>query len=274
MMGNWNRSAAVAAGALAAGLAALACATSPLGRQQIMLVGDAQIEQMGVEAFEQIKKEQKLSRDSAKNAYVACVARTITGALSAQESDGAWEVIVFEDETANAFALPGRKIGVHTGLLTVAKNQDQLATVLGHEVAHVVARHSGERVSDQIAVQGGAQLAGAVLGAAGDPSSPLHAISMAALGVGAQGVVLKVSRTHESEADVLGLQYMARAGFDPRQSVPLWQNMAAAGGSRAPEFLSTHPHPETRIAELERRIPEYLPLMQQAHAQGRRPNCR
>jgi predicted Zn-dependent protease len=251
----------------------LACATSPLGRSQLMLVGDAQMDQMGSQAFEQLKSEQKVSRDSAKNAYVGCVSRAITGALTGEDS-GSWEVIVFDDDSANAFALPGRKIGVHTGLLNVAKNQDQLATVIGHEVAHVIAKHSAERVSDQIAVQGGAQIAGAVLGAAGDPSSPLHGLALGALGIGAQGVVLKFSRTHESEADVIGLKLMSQAGFDPRASVPLWQNMAAAGGARAPEFLSTHPAPATRIAELERRIPEYLPLMQQAHAQGRRPSCR
>ena len=253
----------------------LACTTSPLGRSQLMLVGDAQMEEMGVQAFEQLKTEQKVSGDSAKNTYVSCVARAITGVLTAQESAGPWEVRVFEDETANAFALPGRKIGVHTGLLSVAKNQDQLATVIGHEVAHVVARHSAERVSDTIALQGGAQLAGAVLGAAGDPSSPLHGVALAALGLTAQGVVLKFSRTHESEADMLGLDVMARAGFDPRQSVPLWQNMdAAAKGARPPEFLSTHPSPATRIKDLQARIPQTLPLAEQAHAQGRKPRCR
>jgi predicted Zn-dependent protease len=183
-------------------------------------------------------------------------------------------VRVFEDETANAVALPGKKIGVHTGLLAVAKNQDQLATVLAHEVAHVVARHSAERVSDQIAIQGGAQLAGAVIGAAGDPSSPLHGIALGALGLGAQGVVLKFSRTHESEADKLGLDLMARAGFDPRESVPLWQNMeAAAKGARPPEFLSTHPSPATRIRDLQQRIPQTLPVAEQAWAGGRKPRC-
>ncbi len=251
------------------------CATSPLGRWQVMLVGDEEMDKMGVEAFEQLKTEQKTSSDTVKNAYVTCVARAITNALTAEESQGAWEVLVFEDETANAFALPGRKIGVHTGLLGVAKNQDQLATVLGHEVAHVLARHSAERVSDQIAIQGGAQLAGAVLGAAGDPSSPLHGLALGALGLGANVGVLAFSRTHESEADLIGLDLMARAGFDPRQSVPLWQNMEAASkGQRPPEFLSTHPSPATRIQDLEKRIPQTLPLAEQAHAQGRNPRCR
>jgi predicted Zn-dependent protease len=252
-----------------------ACATSPLGRSQMMLVGDAEMDKMGVEAFEQLKKEGKVSSDPQTNAYVTCVANAITGAMPQESGGGPWEVRVFQDDSANAFALPGRKIGVHTGLLTVAKNQDQLATVIGHEVGHVIARHSAERVSNQIVAQGGAQLAGAVIGAAGDPSSPLNGIAQAALGLGAQGVVLKYSRTHESEADMLGLDFMAKAGFDPRESVPLWQNMdAASKGARPPEFLSTHPNPATRIKDLQARIPQTLSLAEQAHAQGRNPRCR
>jgi len=256
-----------------------ACATSPLGRRQFMFVGDAEMDKMGVEAFEQIKKEQKVSSDPQANAYVNCVANAITAALPPDAKKvvggGPWEVRVFQDDTANAFALPGRKIGVHTGLLEVAKNQDQLATVLGHEVGHVVGRHSAERVSDQYAAQIAASGVGVVLGALGDPSSPSHGLAMAALGVGAQVGVLKFSRDHETEADRLGLDYMATAGFDPRESVPLWQNMdAAAKGSRPPEFLSTHPNPATRIQDLQRRIPQNLPVAEQAHASGRNPRCR
>ena len=253
------------------------CATSPLGRTQIMLVGDAEMEKMGVEAFEQLKSEGKVSSDAQANSYVTCVANAITGALPAKDATGSgpWEVRVFQDDTANAFALPGNKIGVHTGLLKVAKNQHQLATVLGHEVGHVIARHSAERVSDQYATQIAASGVGVVLGALGDPSSPTHGLAMAALGVGAQGVVLKFSRTHESEADLIGLDRMAAAGFDPRESVPLWQNMEAASqGARPPEFLSTHPSPATRINDLQKRIPDAMPIAEQAHASGRNPRCR
>jgi predicted Zn-dependent protease len=239
-----------------------------------MLVGDAEMDKMGVEAFEQLKQEQKVSTDPRVNAYVTCVANAITGVLTPEESQGVWEVRVFEDDSANAFALPGRKIGVHTGLLKVAKNQDQLATVIGHEVGHVIAKHGAERVSDQYATQIAASGIGVVLGALGDPSSATHGLAMAALGVGAQGVVLKFSRTHESEADALGLDYMARAGFDPRESVPLWQNMdAASQGARPPEFLSTHPNPATRIKDLEARIPQNLPIAERSRAQGRIPRC-
>jgi predicted Zn-dependent protease len=254
-----------------------ACATSPLGRSQFMFVGDAEMDKMGVEAFEQLKSQGKVSGDPQANAYVTCVANAITGAIDPKEvpgGPGPWEVRVFQDDTANAFALPGRKIGVHTGLLKVAKNQDQLATVLGHEVGHVLARHGAERVSDQYATEIAVSGVGVVLGVLGDPSSPTHGLAMAALGVGAQGAVLAFSRTQESEADLLGLDVMAKAGFDPRESVPLWQNMeAAAKGDRPPEFLSTHPSPETRIKDLQARIPETLSLAEQAHAQGRHPRC-
>jgi predicted Zn-dependent protease len=258
--------------------AIVGCVTSPMGRSQLMLVGDAEMDKMGVQAFEQLKSEGKMSSDAQANAYVTCVATAITSAIDSKEfphAAGPWEVRVFQDDTANAFALPGRKIGVHTGLLKVAKNQDQLATVVGHEVGHVLAKHGAERVSDQMATELAVSGVGAVLGAVGDPASPSHGLAMAALGVGAQGVVLKFSRTQESEADDFGLKLMAAAGFDPKESVPLWQNMAAASqGARPPEFLSTHPNPETRIKDLQSRIPENQSISAQAHAQGRNPRCR
>jgi predicted Zn-dependent protease len=258
-------------GFAAAAAALAACATSPLGRSQLMLVGDAEMNQMGAQAFEEMKSQGKVSGDPQANAYVTCVANAITNALPGDA--GPWEVRVFQDDTANAFALPGRKIGVHTGLLSVAKNQDQLAAVLGHEVGHVLARHSAERVSDQFATQIAAQGAGVLLGAVSSPAT--QGLAMAALGVGAQGVVLKFSRTHESEADLIGLDLMSKAGFDPRESVSLWQNMEAASqGARPPEFLSTHPSPATRIKDLQARIPQDLPVMEQARKQGHNPRCR
>ncbi|MEM7412636.1 MAG: M48 family metallopeptidase [Myxococcota bacterium] len=261
-------------GAIASALLFAACATSPLGRSQLMLVSDAQMDQMGVQAFEQLKAEQKVSTDPAQNRYVVCVARAILTALPAGQGQGAWEVRVFDDDSANAFALPGKKIGVHTGLLKVARNQHQLATVIGHEVAHVLGRHSGERVSAEMLKQGIAQGASTLVGAAGDPSSPLHGAAMQALGIGVNLGGLAYGRGHESEADEYGLRLMAEAGFDPRESVPLWRNMDAANqGQRPPEFLSTHPSPETRIADLSRQIPKELPKMQRARASGRNPRC-
>ena len=249
---------------------AAACATSPLGRRQLILVSSSQLEQMGASAFEQMKSEGKLSADTRATQYVSCVAGAITRILTSDQGGAhGWELRVFDDETANAFALPGKKIGVHTGLLEVAQNQHQLATVIGHEIAHVYARHSAERVSTQVAAQG----LGVILAAAGNPDSPYFALTQQALGLGQ----LAYGRTQESEADRIGLDLMAEAGFDPRQSVPLWQNMAAATasqGQRPPEFLSTHPSPETRIRDLQQRTRAIsLGIAQKAWAAGRRPSC-
>jgi len=247
-----------------------ACVTSPLGRRQLKLMPEDQMTTMGLAAYDQISKETPVSTDPVLNAYVVCVANAITGALTDGEAPLAWEVRVFDVDAPNAFALPGGKIGVNRGLLRVAKNQDQLATVLAHEVAHVLAGHSNERISAQYATQGALAVASAVT----DPANPKHQQAIALLGAGAQiGVLLPYGRTHESEADLLGLDLMSRAGFDPRQSVELWRNMAAAGGQQPPEFLSTHPSHQTRIQNLEARIPQDLPVYEEARRSGRAPNC-
>ena len=248
----------------------LACATSPLGRRQLRLFPEADMDAMGVQAYEQIKGETPATTDAGASRYVRCVANAITRALPASDGAGEWEVTVFEEDSPNAFALPGRKIGVHTGLLKVARNQSQLATVVGHEVAHVLANHGNERMSTAYAAQSSLGLAQVL---AGEPSPQKQQI-FALLGVGAQvGVLLPFSRTQESEADLLGLDLMAKAGFDPRQSVELWRNMAAAGGGQPSEWLSTHPSHETRINELQERIPQTMGLYEKARAAGTTPNC-
>jgi len=242
-----------------------ACTTSPTGRSQLVLMPDSQINQMGLQAFTSLKDKTPLDRSPVTNRYVQCVANAII-----REVGGNWEVVVFEDDSANAFALPGGKIGVHTGLLKVAENQDQLATVIGHEIAHVQARHSNERVSQQFAVEQGLGLVNAMA----NPQSGTGKTLMGLLGVGAQyGVLLPFSRIQESEADTLGLTLMARAGFDPRESIRLWQNMTRAGTGQPPEFLSTHPSHSTRIADLNRNMPGALRSQSQARAQGKRPAC-
>ncbi|WP_372716473.1 M48 family metallopeptidase [Immundisolibacter sp.] len=246
-----------------------ACATSPLGRSQLQLFSDTDLSQMGLAAYDDIRKKEPRDNDPAANAYVRCVANAITAVLPS--GGEAWEVTLFRDDSANAFALPGGKIGVNSGLLKVAGNPSQLATVIGHEVAHVLARHSGERLSNQAAVDTGLQAAQAISGG----MTPAKQQLMGLLGVGAQvGVLLPFSRTQESEADLLGLDLMARAGFDPRQSVNLWQNMERASGGGPPAFLSTHPSPGGRIAALQNRIPQALELYQQAQASSRKPACR
>jgi predicted Zn-dependent protease len=251
----------------------VACATSPTGRKQFMLFSpsDSEMSKLGATAFTDLKKKQKISSDPAINRYVTCVANTLLASFPGEQGRG-WEITVFDDQTPNAFALPGRKIGVHTGILKVAQNQAQLAAVIGHEIGHVEARHSGERLSVNTAATSAAMVTAILIGS----NASERNTALAALGVGATvGVVLPFSRTHESEADTLGLRYMARAGFDPKEAVTLWQNMAKeAGGKKPPEFLSTHPADATRMAALNRQLPGVLPVYEQARAQGRNPSCK
>lgn len=244
------------------------CTVSPTGRQQLMLVGPGQLDGMGAQAFAQMQTEKPLIREAGLNGYVRCAADALTAELS---SPYRWEVAVFRDDDINAFALPGGKIGVHTGLLRVATNQDQLAAVIGHEIGHVLANHANERMSQQLALQGGLALLGS---AAGSPDSAGTQQLMQALGLGAQfGILMPYSRLHESEADRIGLDLMARAGFDPRESLTLWRNMAREGGAAPPEFLSTHPSSATRLRDLEGYLDRALAVYQQARARGRRPAC-
>lgn len=252
---------------LLVGLAACltACATSPLGRDQLILFPQDEVEQMGAAAFQELKASTETSSDSDAGAYVRCVAGAITGS---SDIGGEWEVQVFDDDQVNAFALPGGKIGVYEGLLSVAENQHQLATVIAHEISHVIAQHSNERISTQYATSAGLDLIGAVAG----QETPLKRTLFGLLGVGAQvGVLLPFSRSQESEADLLGLELMAKAGFDPRESVDLWRNMMRSGGDAPPEFLSTHPSGETRIRALQEEMPEALALAERATD---RPDCR
>lgn len=254
-------------GSLAACLLVAACATSPLGREQLILFPEDEMQQMGAAAFQQLKEQTPQSDVQSVNRYVECVAEAVTGVV---DQPGDWEVTVFAEDQVNAFALPGGKIGIYTGLLDVAENQDQLATVMAHEVAHVLARHGNERLSTQYATSTGLDLVAMVAGS--DTTAKQTALGL--LGVGAQvGVLLPFSRSQETEADVLGLELMAKAGFDPDESVSLWRNMIAASEGTPPEFLSTHPSGESRIEVLQNRIPQAAELAQQARAAGRRPDC-
>ena len=254
----------------------LGCATSPTGRTQLLLMNPAQMSEMGQAAFVEIQSETPKSTDTQKAAYVRCVANSIVAILTPGELEGLavndWEVELFADDSANAFALPGGRIGVNTGLLVVATNQDQLATVLGHEVGHVLAQHGNARMSNTQLAQSGMTAASIFLG--GDASEQQQVMGL--LGVGVQyGVLMPFGRADESEADEIGLVLMARAGFDPRESVPLWQNMGrAAGGAAPPEFMSTHPSHTTRIADLQAEMPQVMPLYEKARASGKKPNCK
>ncbi|MCY7296112.1 M48 family metallopeptidase [Alteromonas sp. a30] len=245
------------------------CAKSPTGRNQFKFYGAAQMDEMGRQAFDSIKKESKTLPNSRESKYVNCVARHITPQVPKHVFSGEWEVVVFDDEQINAFALPGGKIGVYTGLLNVATTQDQLAAVIGHEVGHVIAEHGNERMSSGTLINLGMQVTSQILDTQQVGSSKEI---MSAIGVGLQvGVQLPFSRTHETEADLIGLDLMAKAGFNPQASVTLWQNMEKASGGNAPlEFLSTHPAPTTRIEQLKANM---KPALQHYNSTRNRPQC-
>lgn len=247
------------------------CKSSPTGRTQIAMYSEAEMNQLGKQSFVQMKKQQPINTDAKINRYVQCVADNVISVLPAKYANQQWEVVVFEEPSANAFALPGGKIGVHTGLLKVAQGQDQLATVLGHEVGHVIAEHSNERMTAAGIKQAALQVADAYSRSQGNR---LHNETMMALGVGAEYLgMMPFSRMHESEADKIGLDLMAKAGFNPKQSVELWRNMAANNNGAPPEFLSTHPSSDTRISDLRSWMPDAMALHNQAKAQNKRPHC-
>jgi predicted Zn-dependent protease len=243
-----------------------ACATSPTGRSQLIFMPDNQVNQMGLQAFDTLKKDKKISYNAQYNQATTCIANAMT-----QIVGGNWEVVVFEDSSPNAFALPGNKIGVYTGMLQLVDNQEQLAAVIGHEIGHVLAKHSNERASQEMAMSQGLN----VLQAMTMPTSALGQLGFGLLGVGAEyGVLKPYGRTQESEADIMGVDLMAKAGFDPQYSISLWQKMEqATQGKQTVEFLSTHPSHATRIQDLEKHMPQAMSLYQQAQASGKQPHC-
>ncbi|NVD07910.1 M48 family metallopeptidase [Vibrio sp. JPW-9-11-11] len=239
---------------IAASILVSACTSSPTGRNQLLLFSNADMSSLGAQSFEQMKQQQTINQDQETNAYVRCVTQAITANVAPLPGAQAWEVVVFDSDQVNAFALPGGKIGVYTGLLNVAVNADQLATVIGHEIAHVLADHSNERLSQSQLANAGLQLTNVALGSS--EYAQYRGMTMAALGLGVQyGVLMPYGRTQESEADIVGLELMAKSGFDPYQSIELWKNMAkASGGNQPPELLSTHPSHSTRIEDLANKI--------------------
>ncbi len=243
-----------------------ACAASPTGRSQLILVSDADINRMGQQSYRQMQSEMPLSRNRAMVTRINCITEAIIVELQEPHAPQTWESTVFAEDSINAFALPGGYIGVFEGMTRVAEDQHQLAAVIGHEIAHVTARHGAERVSRHQATG----FAVNVLGAASGTQQ-----TAALLGMGAQvGVLLPFDRAQETEADLLGLDYMARAGFNPAASVKLWQNMAEASGSGGPpSFLSTHPSGAERIRQLNNRLPDAMKLFREAQSQGRNPSC-
>ena len=248
------------------------CETNPYtGRSQLLMTSVSEEIQMGAQAYDQVKSDPKIrpSQDSREIEPVKRVAaRIVEAAKRSKYAEMAnkfqWEVTVIKDDkTANAFALPGGKMAVYTGIFPMARTEAGLAAVLGHEVVHALARHGAERMSQGQVTNVGLQVLGAAAGAAGR-GRMLGQAAMAALGVGAQvGVLLPFSRKHESEADYVGILLAADAGYDPRESVALWERMGQMSGGGAPsEFMSTHPSHETRITQLKKWMPEAMAIYQ------------
>lgn len=232
----------------------------------MVLYSDAEMARQGEQAYRQMQQEIAVTSSNREASYVQCVADHIIAALDENDRNSAvWEVTVFDEDQANAFALPGGKIGVYNGLFDTAVNQDQLAAVMAHEVGHVLANHSNERAS-QSAIRNVGVAAAQILG--------VSDTTMQILNTGTQlGLFLPFNRTQESEADSIGIMLMANAGFDPASSITLWENMTVGAGPRPPEILSTHPSPSSRIEELESRLPEATLLFEAARSKGLRPDC-
>lgn len=245
----------------------VACSTVPItGRQQLNLIPQESILSMSSQQYDQFLDQHDVIRNTEAAQVVEEVGKNIAAAverymqehnMSQQIADYNWEFNLVKDDQINAFAMPGGKVVVYSGILDVAKSRAGLATVMSHEIAHVIANHGSERMSQGLLAQfGGVALAQALQ----TKPAATQQLFMTAYGLGAQvGVLLPYSRLQESEADRLGLIFMAMAGYDPREAVDFWKRMAAAKqGAQPPEFLSTHPADQTRIKNLEKLLPEAM----------------
>lgn len=255
----FSHPASIASLTLALCLAIVACTTTvpETGRKQLNFLNPAEEAALGLSEFQKLKKEKPISKDANYNALVQRVGKRLSVVMPVPNAE--WEFVVFDDKTPNAFALPGGKVGVHTGLFQITQNEAGLAAVIGHEVAHVVARHSGERLSQNAVA--GAVVAGA--GIALNRDGRDGALATAALGGGALLATRHFSRSQELEADRMGAIFMARAGYNPEESIGLWQRFGEwrtnnSEGGRGPAFLSTHPLDDRRIEELRRYMPEAM----------------
>jgi metalloendopeptidase OMA1, mitochondrial len=237
------------------------CTTEPVtGRKQFSLVGAGQETQLGITEFAKLKQSTPISKDPRINEMVQRVGKKIAAAAKNDLPDAQWEFVVFDSKEANAFCLPGGKVGIYTGILPVTQDEGGLATVMGHEVAHAAAHHGAERMSQATALQAAGQLVGVGAAAAGASEATQSLVSIAYPTVAQVGVLLPYSRKQESSADRIGLTYMARAGYDPAEALEFWKRFAAynqqRGGGTTLSFLSTHPLDEVRIKQIQEWIPE------------------
>ncbi|MCW8849579.1 MAG: M48 family metallopeptidase [Melioribacteraceae bacterium] len=242
------------------------CSTVPVtGRNQLSIIPASQLMSMSFQQYDEFLKENKVSNDAKQTATIKNVGMKIQKAveqymannnLSSHLNGYAWEYNLVDNEQVNAWCMPGGKVVFYTGILPICKDEAGIATVMGHEIAHAIAEHGGERMSQGLIVQ----LGGMGLQAALENEPALtQQLAMTAFGIGSQlGVMLPFSRLHESEADHMGLIFMAMAGYNPNSAVEFWQRMAAQSSGAPPEFLSTHPANQTRINDLKKLIPEAM----------------
>ena len=241
-------------------LAFSACTTNPVtGRKEFTAGVSTQEEmQLGIESFDKMKKEVPISHDANANAMLQRVGQRLAKVATKDMPNAQWEFVVFDSDEANAFCLPGGKVGIYKGILPIAKDDAGLATVVAHEIAHAVSRHGAERMATAQAMEVGGQL----LGAATQSAKPITQTAVAAAyGLGGQvGYQLPHSRNQESEADHIGLLYMARAGYEPKEALNFWQRFSAYneqhGGSKVPSLLSDHPVDSKRIQQIQAWLPE------------------
>ncbi len=243
------------------------CATAPVtDRPQLALVPAGELAEQSERSYDELLAESTVVEGTSEAEMVRRVGRQVAEAAEefmrdqGMESELAlfsWEFnLIEDDQMVNAFCMPGGKIAVYTGILPVTQDEAGLAVIMGHEVAHAIAQHGQERVSQALVVELGASTLAA---AAAEQPEATQDLILAAYGAGAQvGILLPYSRAHEHEADTIGLILTAKAGYDPRTAIDLWERMASQGGERPPEFLSTHPHPENRIEELQEEMPQAL----------------
>ncbi len=234
----------------------VACETTPVTkRSQLILIPESQEIALGLTAYQQVLSESKLSTDPEKTALVRRVGERI--AAVANQPDYKWEFNLIEDDKqVNAFALPGGKVAVYTGILPLTQTEAGLAAVLSHEVSHATARHGGERMTTGLLAQLGMVALDVGLAMKGQDPNTIKALN-AAYGAGAQvGVLLPFSRKQESEADKIGLIYMAKAGYDPKEALHFWERMSKVDKKAPPEFLATHPSDETRVKQIKKWLPD------------------
>lgn len=239
------------------------CGSVPLtGRKQILLVSDQEVLASSLTQYSDYMKSAPVSTNAKGKAMVTRVGKKIAAAteqylksngMEAEVRNFAWEFNLVKDDQVNAFCMPGGKIVVYEGLLKLVSSDDELAVVVGHEVAHAVAKHSNERMSQQLMTQYGAQI---LTQALSNKSAAIQKAGSTIYGLGAQyGLTLPFSRKHETEADYMGLIFMTMAGYDPNVAITFWQKMSA-GGASVPEFMSTHPSDATRIKDIQKILPE------------------